>query len=117
MEKTIDICGKQVRFKSSASFLLRYRNYFGAEGLKDLGKTGSIMEEGDLNGVITMLRIIWSLAKNADPRIPPLDDWVDSFDEFPVADIFAELDELIAKSLVTTVSPKNAEREIRDEEN
>lgn len=45
--------------------------------------------------------IAWSLAKTADSNIPDPDSWFDSFDEFPIMDIFPELQELIEKSLQT----------------
>ena len=36
MEKIIDMDGKQIKFKSTAGTLMRYRNNFGRDFIKDI---------------------------------------------------------------------------------
>lgn len=101
MEKILTIENNQIGFKSSASFLLKYRSYFGEDGLKDIGKLSKYSEEGDFNAIIIMQRIIWCLAKTYNKKIAPLEDWLDCFEEFDTAEVFSELEPLILKSFGT----------------
>ena len=97
MEKIINIGGKEVGFKASASFFLKYKMYFNTSGLKDLKKLQDFRENWDLEPVY---RLVWTLAKCYDSTIPQLDEWVDSFgDDFKIMDILAECQPLITTSL------------------
>lgn len=109
MEKIIEIDGKEVGFKTSASFLIKYRNYFGSDGLKDLGKLSTMGEEGDLNAMIIMQQLAWALAKNYNKQIPPLEAWLDSFEDFDFTKVFKELQPLISKSFGTTAKVEETE--------
>ena len=113
MEKTIEIDGRQVSFKASASFLLRYRAYFGEDALIDFDYLNS-NENTTFRNVIIMEKIEWAMAKNADPSIPPLEEWIDSFDEFHTVDIFVELSPIINKSMAIT---KQIDDAVDDEKN
>ena len=99
MEKKITIDGKEVGFKSSAAFIMKYRSYFGSDGLLELQNLGK--SEG-LEAMITMQRIIWCLAKNYNKKIAPVEDWLDCFDEFDLEEIYTELEPLVMKSFGTT---------------
>ncbi len=46
--------------------------------------------------------IAWIMAKTAEPTIPEPLEWLEQFDEFPIADIFPELQDLMISSLQTT---------------
>jgi len=101
MEKTITIDGKEVRFKSTASLPLRYKAQFGRDLFADMAVLEGV--ENDLSKLDTELfyNIVWTLAKGADD-IPPLIDWLDSFDCFPIFEVFAELQDMVAASFKTT---------------
>lgn len=101
MEKILTIDGKEIGFKSSAAFLLKYRNYFGADGLTDLKNLQTMGEKGDLNTIIVMQRMLWCLAKTYNKKVPPLEDWLDCFEDFNTGEIFSELTPLISQSLGT----------------
>jgi len=115
LEKTLTIDEKQVKFKSTGGTARRYRNQFGSDLFADLMKMAPLMElqqkglsTDDLDRETLQVidfsvfeNIAWSLAKTADPEIPDPDTWFDSFDTFPIMDIFPELQELIEKSLQT----------------
>lgn len=102
MEKTLKIDGKDVRFKCTAGTLIRYRNQFNREFMADITKLKDI-ENGDISGLslAPFYDIIWIMAKTADDTIPDMLTWYDSFDEFPILDVFPELQELLIAALKT----------------
>ena len=57
--------------------------------------------------LLTVLQIVWAMAKNADPSIEEPETWMKGIDEFPVDKVVPELFRLIGGSLV---SPKNLKR-------
>lgn len=116
MEKTITIDGKQIRFKSNGATPLRYKAQFGRDyfreilkmfPLEKLGKKKKL-EATDLEALDfeVFYNISWILAKTADPSIPEPIEWLESFDSFPIADIFPDLQELMASTLQQTSKKK-----------
>lgn len=116
MEKTLTIDGKQIRFKSTAATLIRYKTQFGRDFFADLLQMYPLMQLKS-DGVDTdnldyqtlkhidfevLYNICWVLAKTADKSIPEPVEWLDEFDEFPIMDILPELQDLITNSLGTT---------------
>ena len=116
MEKTLVIDGKPILFKCTGGFLLRYRELVGQDPLRDIVKIQDLSKDGNLDvtdltvdDLDTLYNIVWVMARTADPEIPSLVDWVDSFNEFPLADIFVDLIELFTfafKSNLTMRGPK-----------
>lgn len=90
MEKAILISGKYITFKATGGMFYRYKAQFGRELLDDLEKAAEGVAELD-----TLYSIIWTLAKTADDSTPPPDVWLDSFEIFPVLDIYHELQDII----------------------
>jgi hypothetical protein len=112
MEKILTIDGRQVKFKSTAAFMLRYKAQFKRDALQDIF---ALQRAVDDNGEIKELdaldleviyNLIWVLAKTADPSIPPPMEWLDSFSEFPLIEIAPELIEMMASSLGSTTEFK-----------
>lgn len=113
MEKILTIDGRQVKFKSTGAFLLRYKAQFGRDALQDIfkllnaidTKTNEIknIEALDLE---VFYNLVWTLAKTADPSLPPPMEWLDSFSEFPLIEILPELAEMIFSCLSTNVKSK-----------
>jgi hypothetical protein len=56
---------------------------------------------------LTIVRILWAMAKNANPNIPPVMIWADQFDVFPLDVILPELIKILVLSYVST---KNSSR-------
>lgn len=112
MEKILTIDGRQVKFKSTGAFLLRYKAQFGRDALQDIFKLQEAIDKDNKIKNIDALNLeafydlIWTLAKTADSKIPPPLDWLDSFGEFPLIDILPELMEMIFSCLSTTVQSK-----------
>jgi hypothetical protein len=104
MEKTIEIDGKQVKFKSTAATPLRYKAQFGKdyfseiikmEELTKLKKSKDTAKALSLIDFDTFYNLIWVLAKTADPKIPEPLEWLDTFGEFPLMEIMPQIQELI----------------------
>jgi len=112
MEKVLMIDGRQVPFKSTGAFLLRYKAQFGRDALQDIfALQGSVDAEGKIVDVSALdleviYNLIWTLAKTADPTILPPMDWLDTFAEFPLSEIVPEVTDMIFASLGSTVESK-----------
>jgi len=113
MEKILNIDGRDVKFKSSASFLLRYKMQFQKDGLKDLLrlKDAIDLETKELTNVElfdleVFYNMTWVLAKNANPQIPPPLEWLDTFSEFPLMEIIPEIIDLMMLCLQSSVQSK-----------
>lgn len=112
METTITIDGKQVRFKSNGATPLRYKAQFGRDYFKEILKMTPLLNFGKKKKVDpkdlevldfeVFYNIAWIMAKTADPSIPEPITWLEGFDQFPIADIFPDLQDLMANTLQTT---------------
>lgn len=128
MEKTIQIDGRSVTFKITGGIMYRYKNQFGREFLADADKLQKFVDtktqkkvktaDGKITSVddydYTKLNLelcfnlVWTMAKTADNSIPDPQTWLDSFDTFPIVEIFSQLNELLISSLQSNaVTPKN----------
>jgi hypothetical protein len=114
MEKTITIDGKQVRFKVNGATPLRYKAQFGKDYFKEmlklaplenLGKKGKKeLSVNDLDKLDfeVFYNISYIMAKTADPSIPDPITWLDGFDEFPMAEIIPEIQDLMLACFQST---------------
>lgn len=114
------IDGRQVPFRSTGAFLLRYKMQFRRDPLVDIYKLKDCIkqivdEEGNLVNQLVSLDIfdseiffnlVWTLAKTADQNIPPPMEWLDGFGEFPLYDIMPELHEMILSAIASQVESK-----------
>ncbi len=111
MRKTINIGGKEVDLKATASTIRKYRDCFGRDLLVDFKKIKA-SSAGGTEATAEAIEIIedltYVMARQADPAIPAnIDDWLDSFDTFPIQDFVVEVVSLWAKSLDVKVELKN----------
>lgn len=112
MEKILNIDGRQVKFKSTGAYLLRYKAQFGRDALKDIYKLMGVVSEDNKIADIDALDLevlydmVWTLAKTADPSIPPPMEWLDDFSEFPIMDILPEVQDMILSCITSTVQSK-----------
>lgn len=122
MEKTIVIDGKNVTFKATGGIGYRYKAQFGREYIADaiqmeefLLSTKAGVNGGDeANPLYDLTKyslecvynILWTLAKTANENIPSPQQWLDSFDTFPVMDIFEQVKDIMVQNL--KADPKNA---------
>lgn len=102
MEKTLQIDGKQVHFKCTAGTMLRYRNQFNREFMSDISKLSTVSKTNPEGLTLSpFYDIVWVLAKTADSSIPDQIAWYDSFDSFPIIDVFLQLEGLVMACLKT----------------
>lgn len=110
MVRYIEIDGKQVPFKATASTLTRYANEFNGDALKaffdaqdELKNSGGFSSES-LNA---MFRLAYIMAKQANPSISndPL-DWLDTFDVFDLNEVMPKIVALWAESMGTNIESK-----------
>ena len=112
MEKILTIDGRQVRFKSTGAFLLRYKAQFGRDAIQDILRLQSAIDgKGQIKNIDTLdlevfYNLIWTLAKTADPNLPPPMEWLDEFSEFPLMDIIPEIVDMVFSCLTSTVESK-----------
>ena len=112
MEKILTIDGRQVKFKSTGAFLLRYKAQFRCDPLKDIYKLKDCLgPEGEIVNLETFdlelfYNLIWTLAKTADPQIPPPMEWLDEFNEFPLMEILPEIQDMLFSAMGATAESK-----------
>ena len=113
MERILTIDGRQVKFKSTGAFLLRYKAQFGRDAIKDIYKmVGAFDKETNEITDISVLdlevfyNLVWTLAKTADPSLPPPMEWLDTFSEFPLIDIVPELMDMMFSCIKPSVTSK-----------
>ena len=112
MEKILTIDGRQVAFKSTGAFMLRYKAQFGRDAVQDLFKLQDAIDTkgqiADINALDleVFYNLVWTLAKTADPNIPPPLEWLDTFGEFPLIDIIPEVMDMMFSSLTVSVMSK-----------
>jgi hypothetical protein len=112
MEKILTIDGRQVKFKSTGAFLLKYKAQFGRDALQDIYKLQSAIDDKnnikniDALNLEVFYDLVWTLAKTADPSLHPPMEWLDTFDQFPIMDFISELYEMIFSCMTTTVQSK-----------
>lgn len=117
MKRTVMIDGKAVGFESTAAFVIKYKKQFGKNALKDIAsmantlqkvkktaakenldqeaETLELLEHLDME---VLYNLIWIFAYTADKSIPCLEDWLDSFDDFPLVDVLNVVTELLEAS-------------------
>lgn len=115
LEKTVNISGKEVKFRSSASVPRLYRIKFKRDIFKDLskleksykdrgGEDGSTLEIDDLE---IFENVAYIMAFHADPTIPgTIDEWLEQFEMFSIYQVLPEILELWGANLVTDVESK-----------
>ena len=97
MEKTIQIDGRDVRFKATAATIRIYRQITGRDMLVDMqelqkhGKDDAMSVEA----LTVFENVAYVMAKQADPTIPGTpDEWLDTFEMFSIYVVLPEIVEL-----------------------
>ena len=110
MEKTLIIDGKSVTFRCSGGFLIRYKEMTCRDPIQDIvGLSKITSKDGvDYSKLDThiLYDILWVLARSADPDVPDLLTWLDSFDSFPIGEVFPQIIDVLTAAFGTTVEPK-----------
>lgn len=115
IEKTLNICGKDVTFRSSASVPRMYRFRFGRDIFKDFAKLeksykengGEDASEIPIEDLEIFENMSYIMALHADPTTPKnIDEWLEQFDMFSIYEILPEILELWGMNVVTDIEAK-----------
>ena len=120
IERTIEISGKQVPFRSSATVPRLYRAKFKRDIFKDLTKLEKSFtkrtEDGDelqIDDLEIFENVAYIMAFHADPSIPKtIDEWLDQFDMFSIYQVLPQILELWGDNLMTDVQAKKGLAEV-----
>lgn len=115
MVKTINIGDKEVELNTAFAWTFIYKSQFGCDPTKVLipaiqsaqnkgeEEAGFALLEG--LGFVDTCKILWSMARLANKKIPELDKWIMSFgDDFNFMDVFADI---IGDVINSCVASKN----------
>lgn len=111
LEKKVTISNKEVTFKADGSLPPRYRMQFQRDYYADILSIAKIMgETNELKDIdfsqldtTPFYNVLFLMAKTADSSIKDMFEWLSEFDEFPVFEIFMELQDLIMANMMTLV--------------
>ena len=114
IERTINISGKDVLFRSSATVPRLYRAKFKRDIFKDLSKLEKSYskrkkgeEELQIDDLEIFENVAYIMAYHADPSIPKtIDEWLDQFEMFSIYQVLPQILELWGENLVTDVQAK-----------
>ena len=114
LSKVINVNGKEVAFRASATIPRLYRAKFKRDIFKDLSTLESSFKgnsEAGSSFAIEDLEIFenvaYIMAFHADHSIPDnIDDWLDQFDMFSIYEVLPEILELWGTNLITDVESK-----------
>ena len=114
LKKTINVGGKEVAFRSSATIPRLYRAKFKRDIFKDLAKLEKSYEGAQAEGeefAIDDLEIFenvaYIMAYHADHTIPAdIDVWLDQFDMFSIYEVLPEILALWGTNLITDIDSK-----------
>ena len=124
LQKTVEVCGKEVKFRSSATVPRLYRMKFGRDIFKDLSKLekaykekqGKGDEESDgfeIEDLEIFENVAYIMAFHADPSIPgTIEEWLEEFEMFSIYEILPEILELWGTNLITDVQAKKNFRQV-----
>lgn len=114
LKKIINVGGKEVAFRSSATIPRLYRAKFKRDIFKDLAKLEKSYEGAQAEGeefAIDDLEIFenvaYIMAYHADHTIPAdIDEWLDQFDMFSIYEVLPEILALWGTNLITDIDSK-----------
>lgn len=120
LKREIEICGKTIPFRSSATVPRLYRAKFKRDIFKDLSKLEKSYkgktEDGDefqIDDLEIFENVAYIMAYHADNSIPAsIDDWLDQFDMFSIYEILPQILELWGDNLATEVAAKKGLAEV-----
>ncbi len=114
MEKTINICGHDVKFKATGQTVRLYRQIFQRDILADMTTLSDQHANGQTltaEALMMFENIAYIMAKQGDPSIPDdPDEWLDQFDMFSIYTILPQLIELWG---ISTLSISNSKKKVK----
>ncbi len=114
IKRDIEICGKNVPFRSSATIPRLYRAKFKRDIFKDLSKLESSYKgkqtkgsEFQIEDLEIFENVAYIMAYHADNSIPStIEEWLDQFDMFSIYEVLPQILELWGDNMMTEVKAK-----------
>ena len=103
MQKTINVCGKEVVLKTNGLVPLIYKKEFKRDFFKDIQTMSK-----DNYDMEVLYNLVWVYARIADKEIEGLFEWLASFETFPIADYVEDIIEMTISCITT--SKKNTKK-------
>ena len=119
IKKEIEIDGKLVPFRASATVPRLYRAYFQRDIFRDMSQLEKTMGKADesdipLNDLEMFENIAYIMAKHADPTQPDTpEEWLDQFDTFSIYVVLPKILELWNLDNKTMVESKKKLAEVQ----
>ena len=120
VEKTIEVSGKEVKFRSSAAVPRLYRAKFKRDIFKDFSKLEKSYKDNADEGEAFAIEdleifenVAYIMAYHADNSIPQdINDWLDQFDMFSIYEVLPQILELWGDNMLTDVTAKKELAEV-----
>ena len=120
IKREIEICGKAVPFRSSATIPRLYRAKFKRDIFKDLSKLETSYKkkkskdaEFQIEDLEIFENVAYIMAYHADNSIPgTIEDWLDQFDMFSIYEVLPQILELWGENMMTDVASKKELAEV-----
>lgn len=108
IRKIIKIGGIDVDMKTSADTPRAYRHIFGRDIFQDMNRLNLNMKKGSLDTGNTEVleNIAYVMAKQANPDIPDINDWLEQFNTFDIFTASKDIISLWGINNKTMISPK-----------
>ena len=114
LKREIEICGKKVPFRSSATITRLYRAKFKRDIFKDLSKLEKSYKgktkdgnEFQIEDLEIFENVAYIMAYHADNSIPPtIEEWLDQFDMFSIYEVLPQILLLCGDNLMSDVYAK-----------
>lgn len=115
MDKTVEIDGKEVKFRATARTPRLYRMVIGRDMIQDMNKLMKAYErkkqnddELDVIDLQIFEDVAYAMARHADPDIEQktADEWLDTFNVFSIYEILPHILELWALNTKQTSTAK-----------
>lgn len=116
MEKVLNIGGHEIKMKSTAGTITRYRNAFNRDFMKDLIHMQEKLTENQDAGVDNIdlslfEKLAWAMAKTADDNVPELEKWLDQFAPFDIIQAIPDIMNLLIANLEQINNKKKLEEQ------
>lgn len=120
IKRAIEICGKNVPFRSSATIPRLYRAKFKRDIFKDLSKLEASYKgkktkgsEFQIEDLEIFENVAYIMAYHADNSIPStIEEWLDQFDMFSIYEVLPQILELWGENMMTEVAAKKGLAEV-----
>ena len=122
VERTINVSGRDVRFRSSAAVPRLYRAKFKRDIFKDFSKLEKSYKDNADEGEAFAIEdleifenVAYIMAFHADPTIPKtIDAWLEQFDMFSIYQILPETLSLWGENMETDIESKKESAEVSE---